>query len=314
MYAYGNHKTLRHTLCAVAAAALMLCIYPVQTQAAQPAVNEANFPDPVFRDYIANTVDQDSDGILSEEEIQNTTHINVSSKNIADLKGVEYFKSLRTLKCENNKLTALSLGKLDSLEILNCSSNKLTALDVSGCPQLTDLDFHDNQLTKCNVSNNTKLIYLTMFNNRITELDISKNTELNTTQNVASFNNPLTMIKLNLLPVQEKVDLLTVHVNMTGGNYIPSSLSNITMNGGYLIVTDKTKPANYRYTLPDWNQGAPINCMIRYVDPSGNADNDDEENLDTTPVERFFDSYTCSTNATNSTVRLYVNGKGASTP
>ncbi len=311
---YCNNKKLLYTLFAAVAAVIMISIFPVETQAAQLAVNEANFPDPAFRNYIAKTVDQDSDGVLSEEEIQNTIRINVSSTNIMDLKGIEYFKSLETLHCENNQLTSLSLGKLESLKILNCSNNQLTALDISGCPQLTDLDFHDNQLTKCNVRNNTELIYLTMFNNRITELDISKNTQLSTKQNVASFNNPLTLIKLNLLSIQSSVDFLAMHVNLTGGNYISSSLSNITLKSGYLYVTDKTKPANYSYTLPDWNNGTPIQCTVLYVDPSNDFDNEDEEKLDTTVAERFFDSYTCTSNATNSTVRLYANGKGASSP
>mgnify|MGYP002509281524 CR=1 FL=1 len=60
-------------------------------QAAEVAINEANFPDENFRDYVLNYCDTDKNEVLSEREIKNTTQILINGKEIIDLKGIENF-------------------------------------------------------------------------------------------------------------------------------------------------------------------------------------------------------------------------------
>lgn len=97
-------------------------------------INETNFPDVNFREYVL-TLDTDGDGSLSEEEINAVTEINVSSSNISNLDGIEFFTALTYLNCNNNQLTSLDLSKNTALKKLSCYSN----------PSLTSIKFANNK-------------------------------------------------------------------------------------------------------------------------------------------------------------------------
>ena len=86
-------------------------------------VNETNFPDEVFRNWALTKAGED--GILSESESNSVTNLSLENMNIKDLKGIEYFKKLRYLDVDSNKLTKLDLNKNTALENLSCSYNKL---------------------------------------------------------------------------------------------------------------------------------------------------------------------------------------------
>lgn len=42
------------------------------------AIDETNFPDPVFRNYLIENYDFAEDGILTDEEIKNTTDLEIA--------------------------------------------------------------------------------------------------------------------------------------------------------------------------------------------------------------------------------------------
>lgn len=56
------------------------------------AINNENFPDESFRQYVSSSFDKNHDGILSEEEIESVEEIYVQGINITNLKGIEHFK------------------------------------------------------------------------------------------------------------------------------------------------------------------------------------------------------------------------------
>ena len=141
------------------------------------AINEDNFPDENFRNYLLSQ-SYGTDGYLTEWEIAEITEIRVSSKYISNLKGIEYFTALTDLDCWSNQLTALDVSKNTTLTDLDCGSNQLTALDVSKNTALTDLSCSYNQLTAIDVSKNTALVNLSCDENQLTSLDVSKNTAL----------------------------------------------------------------------------------------------------------------------------------------
>ena len=87
--------------------------------AADVSINSGTFPDPQFLNYV-KTFDGDNDGMLSAEEIARVSSIDVKSKNIQDLKGIEYFTELKNLNCARNQLTALDVSKNKHLKSLNC--------------------------------------------------------------------------------------------------------------------------------------------------------------------------------------------------
>ncbi|MGN0620632.1 MAG: leucine-rich repeat domain-containing protein, partial [Porcipelethomonas sp.] len=142
------------------------------------AINDENFPDETFRKYVQSFDTVGNDNILSAEEIAAVTSINVSSKEISDLKGIEYFTALETLDCGANMLTSLDVSKNTALTYLDCCGNQLTSLDVSKNTELTKLYCYSNQLTSLDVSKNTALKTLYCADNSLTSLDLSQNTEL----------------------------------------------------------------------------------------------------------------------------------------
>ena len=112
-------------------------------------INPTNFTDKNFRSYVAKfDTEKSTSGRLtrSELEAEGAKKIDVYDKNIASLKGVEYFAKLETLNCNNNQLTTLDMSKNTALTDLLCFSNQLTSLDVSKNTALTYLNCQYNQL------------------------------------------------------------------------------------------------------------------------------------------------------------------------
>ncbi|MBR0035464.1 MAG: hypothetical protein IJP54_07285, partial [Synergistaceae bacterium] len=68
------------------------------------AVDEANFPDEVFRAYVKSKFDTNSDDILNRYEIAAADSIDIrgteeQSGGVSSLKGIEYFTALQQLRC-----------------------------------------------------------------------------------------------------------------------------------------------------------------------------------------------------------------------
>ena len=157
-------------------------------------INNTNFPDDVFRQYVSENCDRDGNGVLSQGEIEAVYNIDVPEKNIADLKGIEYFYALKSLDCSENQLTHLDVSHNTALTDLSCYSNQLTHLDVSHNIYLIYLLCHDNQLKSLDVSKNTALTQLDCPINQLTSLNVSKNTALT---ELWCFNNQLTSLDVS---------------------------------------------------------------------------------------------------------------------
>ncbi|KXB46459.1 leucine Rich repeat-containing domain protein, partial [Tissierellia bacterium KA00581] len=74
-----------------------------------------------------------------------------------NLKGIEYFKNLKILKCAGNELEYLDVSHNPKLTELDCSNNKLTRLNVSHNPELTKLNCRSNNLTSLDARNSPNL-------------------------------------------------------------------------------------------------------------------------------------------------------------
>ena len=185
-------------------------------------INEKNFPDPVFREYISIVNLNGQDGILTQDEIKRMTNINLGKSTthgakVRNLKGLEYFIYLESLDCSGHELTELDISALKNLKSLECSRNPLSSLDVSNNPELEELHCRQNQLSQLDVSNNMKLTTLDCCHNKLTSLDVSKNTSLKTlgfsNNSISSLdyelpeltdldlsNNPLASVNLSAFP------------------------------------------------------------------------------------------------------------------
>ena len=141
-------------------------------------IDEVNFPDAVFREYVKG-FDDDSDGILSVPELEAVEEIDVHNRGISSLVGIEYFVNLLGLVCDyNHQITDIDVSNNTALEKLWCEYNSLTSLDVSNNMALQDLRCTSNELTSLDVSNNTALEVLYCTENTLTSLDVSNNKNL----------------------------------------------------------------------------------------------------------------------------------------
>ena len=143
-------------------------------------INEDNFPDENFRNYVSSNFDSNNDKFLTVDERYEATAINVDGKSISSLQGIELFTNLTKLECNNNKLQTLDVRNNKSLKELYCSQNKLTELNVKNNQKLIVLSCFDNQLNELNLSWNTELENLSCGRNKLTSLSVKNNTKLAT--------------------------------------------------------------------------------------------------------------------------------------
>jgi gliding motility-associated-like protein len=161
-----------------------------------------SIPDPNFEQALID-LNIDSDGIVNQQvltsDISGQTSLDVNSKGIGDLTGIEGFSSLTFLDCSNNQLTNLNvsqnenltqlicfLNKINflqvrgatSLELLKCENNALTGLDVSQNANLTLLHCNANALTSLNISGAINLIDLECIGNNLGTIDLSNNQQI----------------------------------------------------------------------------------------------------------------------------------------
>lgn len=154
-------------------------------------------PDPNFEQELINLgYDNILDGVVLTSNISNITSINLNSKGINSLVGIQDFAALQTLYCWGNNLGTINVTNNPLLEELNAHSNNiswinltqnpllrflqltsnlLTSIDVSQNPNLESLLLHDNQLSYLDVSSNSSLLHLQVGFNSITSLNVSQN-------------------------------------------------------------------------------------------------------------------------------------------
>ena len=151
-------------------------------------INATNFPDANFRNRMLSLI---SKGYITSAHVNAYDYLNLSSCNISNLKGIEYFTNLETLQIQYNNLTSVDLSHNTKLKTLNCYNNQLSSLDLSNLSNLEYLDCSNNRLTTLNAtyksylktlncSNNTLLTTLNCYNDVLTDLNVTGCTALNT--------------------------------------------------------------------------------------------------------------------------------------
>ena len=136
---------------------LFICVLCFSVAYAGTQIDENNFPDEIFRQYVSDHFDKDEDGWLIPDEIEAVTSIQCYYADITALKGIEHFTSVKELLCFGNKLRELDVSQNTALTSLNCFNNELTSLDVSTLTDLTTLICSYNKLSELDISKNTKL-------------------------------------------------------------------------------------------------------------------------------------------------------------
>lgn len=143
----------------------LLMLYVTSIAWADVEINEKNFPDPNFRNWILSQ-QFGKDGVLSDKEIADITEMNVSNKNIHDLKGIEYFTALESLNLDKNQVKYIDVSKNKELVYLRVEWNQLTSLDVSKNEAMRFLMCGGNSLTELNTSGCTALELIRCWHNQ----------------------------------------------------------------------------------------------------------------------------------------------------
>ena len=150
------------------------------------------------------TTNEEGDIVLTQEDITNTTSLDLSNRNLNNLEGLEVFENVTTLNCSNNPLTSLDVSVFSELKELNCNNcfNQSSAsrsysngvLDLSENTKLQTLSCAENGLTSLILPDTQTLYWINCSSNRLTTLDVSKNPVLDY---LSCMNNQLTMIDVS---------------------------------------------------------------------------------------------------------------------
>lgn len=138
-------------------------------------------------------IDTNHDSRIQIDEALLVKDLNISQKEIHQLKGIEYFTNLEILDCSYNELEELEISALTKLQMLFCNYNQLKFLNLiknigllkAECmnnqldslyigSRLYSLHCNDNQLTQLKGSKFSNLNKLVCSYNKITSFDCSK--------------------------------------------------------------------------------------------------------------------------------------------
>ena len=119
-------------------------------QSLRPIPNNAiditdDFTDPYFRAAVYEVFGKSPR--IYNTDVANITGLDVSSRNIRNLAGLEWFSGLTWLDCGGNRLASLPATLPSSLKSLQCNYNQLTSLPETLPSALTDLTCWNNLLT-----------------------------------------------------------------------------------------------------------------------------------------------------------------------
>lgn len=157
------------------------------------SLNETNFPNATFREFVEGKCDVDGDKFLTPAELGKVEDINFSKpdknnsdqtyaddkyRQIDNFKGIEYFTNLRGVNIGGN--TAVT-----SIDLSGCT--KLTDFVGANCPKLEkavlsegvkEVYIYISGLKEFDAAKYPKLEILKIFNTQVTSIDVSKNPNL----------------------------------------------------------------------------------------------------------------------------------------
>ncbi|WP_430412057.1 leucine-rich repeat domain-containing protein [Kordia sp.] len=151
------------------------------------------------------------DNYVTTTNIDAIEILNIDSRNIGNLTGIEDFTALEQLYVGNNPLGNLNLTQNPALVLLNANNTSLSTIDLTQNIALQYLSIESNQLTTIDITQNTALITGSFQSNQLATIDVSQNTLLETLNVVlnpqffevdVSVNSSLKTLNMNFTQVQ----------------------------------------------------------------------------------------------------------------
>lgn len=161
---------------------------------------ETEFTDANFLNAVREKIGKTNGEHIYKSDVENITELDISDKEIKDLRGIEYFTGLESLLCYYNDFSEMDLSHntnlvyLDfscnadikevdlshnlALETVECNYTNIESLDVTKNVKLKKLICYCILANELNLENNTQLEVLEAWDMPLTNLDISKNINL----------------------------------------------------------------------------------------------------------------------------------------
>lgn len=210
---------------------------------AQVTINETNFPDDIFRQYVKR-FDTDNNGKLSKSEINAVTSIkhipdDIDSR-IKDATGIEHFTSLTSLDFCYEDISEINLTSLTKLDILNTEYCQLTDIDLSENKNLTSLVINAKKISSLDLSQNTKLEKITIRNSTLTSY--SKDYNSISTSAMSPFRSQVFPVKLNYDAPLTHLYIYDVNVIGSGIDFTKLvNLESVSLSQNNITQIDLTK-------------------------------------------------------------------------
>ena len=222
------------------------------------AINEKNFPDVAFRNYIQKKADKNNNYSLDSDELEKLQEIYLSNgDNVKDCTGIEYLINLKSITIKDCSLTTpLDLTYNTEVVYLNVENCALESLIVNS-DSMTYLDCQNNNLEELDLTNVSNLTYLNVSNNNISYIDVSNCTNLN---KILVEYNPLVCLDLSNNPIVKTLSDTGLIRNLTQTTcnpleFIGLDTSKITQITGANILDGKIYPTSttvkYTYQCND---------------------------------------------------------------
>ena len=142
-------------------------------------INETNFPDANFRDYLMGYAGYSNGYITSSDVASRTSFLYMNDRSIGDLTGIQYFTNLEQLDCSNNYIgSTLDLSQLTKLTYLHCEKNWIYTLKLPA--SIETLVCSDNRISSLNLTPLTNLKSLDCSNNYFSSLQVNGFSNLST--------------------------------------------------------------------------------------------------------------------------------------
>ncbi len=122
--------------------------------------------------------DISEDGQVPTQFIEVIETLNVESKSISDLTGIEDFRALKSLDVGYNSLSTIDLTNNTELRQLIVRSNNLTTIDLSKNTLLVGFKAENCLLNSLDIANNPDLKVLWITSNNLTSIDLSNTSAL----------------------------------------------------------------------------------------------------------------------------------------
>ena len=209
-------------------------------------IPDANFKNALVNELVSDTdadgepdavVDTNGDGEIQISEAEAVLNLNLSSKDITDLTGINQFINLVDLDIQFNDITSLDISSLVNLETLFTNFNGMNSLILGSINNLRVLNLRNNNFTTWDYPPLTNLEYLNLNGSPLITLNLDGYSSLQEIE--LRFAN-LSTLSITDLPSLEIIDVFDANIDEVELSNLPSldylqltelGLENIDLSG-----------------------------------------------------------------------------------